>query len=73
MLIKKLDYYLQDADIILRSEHLPLKTFLEKKTLNSKVNNLKVEISPYKIKFEYIKGIKNTLVDTMSHFIKIIP
>ena len=29
--------------------------------------------SPYKIKFEYIKGIKNTLADTMSHLIKIIP
>ena len=73
MLIKKLDYYLQDADIILRSDHLPLKKFLEKKTLNSKVNNWAVEISPYKIKFEYIKGIKNTLANTMSRLIKIIP
>ena len=27
MSIKKLDYYLQDADIILRSDHLPLKNF----------------------------------------------
>ena len=49
MSIKKLDYYLQDADIILRSDHLPLKIFLEKKTLNSKVNNWAVEISQYKI------------------------
>ena len=73
MSIKKLDYYLQDADIILRSDHLPLKKFLEKKTLNSKVNNWAVEIFPYKIKFEYIKGIKNTLANTMSHLIKIIP
>ena len=32
-----------------------------------------VEISPYKIKFEYIKETKNTLADTMSHLIKIIP
>ena len=30
---------------------LPLKKFLEKKTLNAKVNNWAVEISPYKIKF----------------------
>ena len=60
-------------DIILRSDHLPLKKILEKKTLNSKVNNWAVEISPYKIKFEYIKGIKNTLADTMSHLFKIIP
>ena len=73
MSIKKLDYYLQDADITLRSNHLPLKKFFEKKTLNSKVNNWAVEISQYKIEFEYIKGIKNTLADTMSHLIKIIP
>ena len=69
----KLDYYLQDAEINLRSDHLPLKMFLEKKTLNAKVNNWAVEISPYKIKFEYIKGIKNTLANTMSRLIKIVP
>ena len=32
-----------------------------------------VEVSPYKIKFEYIKGIKNTMADTMSRLIKILP
>ena len=37
--IKKLSYYLEDADIVLRSDHLPLKKFLQKNTLNSKVNN----------------------------------
>ena len=73
MSVKKLPYYLQDADIILRSEHLPLKKFLSKNTLNTKVNNWAVEISPYRIQFEYIKGIKNTLADTMSRLIKIIP
>ena len=46
---------------------------MEKKTSNAKVNNWAVEISPYKIKFEYIKGIKNTLADTMSCLIKIVP
>ena len=71
--IKKLSYYLEDADIVLRSDHLPLKKFLQKNTLNSKVNNWAVEISPYRIKFEYIKGIKNTLADTMSRLIQIDP
>ena len=71
--IKKLSYYLEDSDIILKSDHLPLKKFLQKNTLNSKVNNWAVEISPYRIKFEYIKGIKNTLADTMSRLIKINP
>ena len=71
--IKKLSYYLEDADIVLRSDHLPLKKFLQKNTLNSRVSNLAVEISPYRIKFEYIKGIKNTLADTMSRLIQIDP
>ena len=54
--VRKLTYYLEDADVLLRSDHLPLKKFLEKNTLNSKVNNWAVEISPFRIQFEYIKG-----------------
>ena len=73
MSIKKLAYYLEDADISLRSDHLPLKKFLAKNTLNSKVNNWAIEISPFHITFEYIKGIKNTLVDIMSRLINIDP
>ena len=69
--IKKLAYYLEDADITLRSDHLPLRKFLVKNTLNSKVNNWAIEISPFHITFEYIKGIKNTLADTMSRLIDI--
>ena len=37
MSVRKLSYYLQDADITLRSDHLPLKKFLSKNTLNTKV------------------------------------
>ena len=73
MSIKKLAYYLEDADITLRSDHLPLKKFPAKNTLNSKVNNWAIEISPFHITFEYIKGIKNTLADTMSRLIDINP
>ena len=73
MSIKKLAYYLEDADIPLRSDHLPLKKFLAKNTLNSKVNNWAIEISPFHITFKYIKGIKNTLTDTMSQLINIDP
>ena len=64
---------MEDAEITLRSDHLPLKRFLQRNTLNTKVNNLAVEISPFKITFEYIKGIKNTLVDTMSTLIALDP
>ena len=73
MSIKKLVYYLEDANITLRSDHLPLKKFLAKNTLNSKVNNWAIEISPFRITFEYIKRIKNTLADTMSRLIDIDP
>ena len=73
MSIKKLTYYLEDADVTLRSDHLPLKKFLAKNTLNSKVNNWAIEISPFQITFEYIKGIKYTLADTMSQLIDIDP
>ena len=73
MAVKKLNYYLEDADITLMSDHLPLKKFLQRNTMNTKVNNWAVEISVHRIKFRYIKGIKNTLTDTMSRLIKIDP
>ena len=50
-----------------------LKIFLEKNTINSKVNNWAVEIEQYQIKYEYIKGAKDTLADTMSWLIIFYP
>ena len=75
MSVRKLDHYIQDAEVVVRSDHLPLKTFLHKNTLNTKVNNWAIDITSRcrRIKFEYIKGIKNTLADTMSRLIKITP
>ena len=64
---------MEAADTTLRSDYLPLKKFLAKNTLNSKVNNWAIEISPFRITFEYIKGIKNTLALTMSRLININP
>ena len=52
MSIKKLTYYLEDADVTLRSDDLPLTKFHAKNTLNSKVNDWAIEISPYRITFE---------------------
>ena len=62
---------MEDADITLRSDHLPLRKFLAKNTLNSKVNNWAIEILPFHITFEYIKGIKNMLANTLSRLIDI--
>ena len=41
--------------------------------MNLKVNNWAIEISPFHITFKYIKGIKNTLADTMSRLVNIDP
>ena len=67
MSVKKLSFYLDQAEIILRSDHLPLKRFL----LNSKVNNWAMELKSFNIKFEYIQGSKNVLADTLSRLIDI--
>ena len=58
MSIRKLTYYLEDVDITLRSDHLPLKKFLAKNTLNSKVNNWAVEISPFRITLNISRKLK---------------
>ena len=39
MSVKKLSFYLDSARITVRSDHLPLKKFFEKNTMNAKVNN----------------------------------
>ena len=73
MSVKKLSFYLTDVDITLRSDHLPLKKFLLKNMLNSKVNNWAVELETFNIHFEFISGIQNTLADILSHLVKIDP
>ena len=71
MSVKKLGFYIDTAKITVKSDHLPLKKFLEKNTLNSKVNNWAVELESQNITFEYIPGIRNTLADTLSRLIEI--
>ena len=70
MSVKKLSFYIKTAKITVKSDHLPLKTFLEKNTMNSKVNNWAVELEVQNITFEYIPGIRNTLADTLSRLIE---
>ena len=71
--VKKLSLYLTDAEITLRSDHLPLKHFLLKNMLNSKVNNQAVELETFNITFEHISGVKNMLADTLSRLVKVDP
>ena len=70
MSVKKLSFYLDSVQITLRSNHLPLKKFLEKNTMNAKVNNWAVELESQNINFEFIAGTKNVLADTLSRLIE---
>ena len=70
MSVKKISFYIDTAKITVKSDHLPLKKFLEKNTLNSKVNNWAVELESQNITFEYIPGFQNTLADTLSRLIE---
>ena len=71
--VKKLAFYITDADITLRSNNLSLRRFLQKNTLNNKVNNWAVELEMYRIRFVHIKGKSNVLADTLSRLISIDP
>ena len=73
MPVKKLSFYLTDAQILLRSYLKPLEKFLQKNTLNSKVNNWAIELEAFNIQFDYIKGSNNILADTLSCLIVIDP
>ena len=47
MSVRRLSFYVTDVDVTIRSDHLPLKKFLNKQTMNSKVNNWAVELEQF--------------------------
>ena len=73
MSVKKLSFYLTDAEVLLKSDHLPLKKFLQKNTLNTKVNNWAMELEAFNIKFQHVIGKTNILADTLSRLVEIDP
>ena len=73
MAVRRLTFYVTDADVTIKSDHLPLRKFLTKETLNAKVNNWAVELEQFKLKLEWIQGSKNTLADSLSRLLDIDP
>ena len=73
MSVKKSTFYLTGHEITLRSNHLPLKKFLRKMTLNQIVNNWSTEIESFNINFVHISGKDNVLADTLSRLIDTDP
>ena len=73
MAVRKLSFYITDAEVTIKCDHLPLKKFLQKQTLNAKVNNWAVELEQFNLKLEWIQGIKNTLADSLSRLLEMDP
>ena len=69
--VRKFGFYLTGADVLIRSDHLPLRKFLSRSTRNKKVNNWAVELESFNLKFKYIQRIKNTLADTLSRIVQL--
>ena len=69
MSVRKLTFYITGHNVKVKSDHLPLKKFLEKKTLNAKVNNWVVELEQFKIELDLISGVKNILADCLSRLL----
>ena len=64
--VKKWNYYLQGADIIVRNNHKPLAPFLNGKNENTKINRWGLELASYNITFEWISGARNKAADCLS-------
>ena len=71
--IKRLSFYMTDADVIIRSNHLPLKKFLNKQTMNPKVNKWAMELEQFRLHLEWIPRSQNLLADSLSHLIDVVP
>ena len=69
--IKKWNYYLQGADIIVRNDHKPLAWFLNGKNENTKINRWRLELASYNITFEWISGAKNKAADCLSQLVEL--
>ena len=73
MSVCRLSFYVTDAEVTIRSDHLPLKKFLNKQTMNSKVNNWAVELEQFLLHLEWIPGTRNLLADSLSHLLDVVP
>ena len=70
--VRRLGFYVTDAEVTIRSNHLPLKKFLNKQTMNSKVNNWAVELGQFRLHLEWIPGSQNLLTDSLSRLLDVV-
>ena len=73
MSVRRLSFYVTDAEVTISSDHLPLKKFLNKQTMNLKVNNWAVELEQFRLHLEWIPGTRNLLADSLSRLLDLVP
>ena len=62
-----------NADVLIKSDHLPLKKFLNKQMMNPKVNNWAIELEQFWLQLDWIPGSCNLLADSLSHLLDVVP
>ena len=73
MSVRRFSFYITDVEVTIRRNHLPLKKFLNKQTMNSKVNNWAVELEQFRLHLEWISGTQNLLADSLSRLLDVVP
>ena len=64
--LQKLDYYLHNAQFVIKTDHKALKYLLESPMTNKKLCMWSLSMSGYNCTIEYIEGSKNTCADLLS-------
>ena len=66
--IRKLRFYLHNAEFTIRTDHRPLVGFLtnSKEGTNRKIQSWMLELQQHSAKIEYIEGPNNTFADMLS-------
>ena len=64
--LQKLDYYLHNAQFVIKTDHKPLKYLLESPMQNKKIQLWALNMAVYNCSIEYIAGTTNACADLLS-------
>jgi hypothetical protein len=69
--VQKLKFYLHNSDFTIKTDHLPLKNFLDKSkdSANSRIQSWMLAIQGYRGKIEFIRGKENCCADMLSRIV----